>query len=79
MKTISNVLIKNLGSGIKKIIINDPKTYNSLSFVTLNSLLKTFKKLDNDNYTKVIVLEGAGKGFSAGHNLKEVRNLKKKI
>jgi len=78
MKTISNVLIKNLGSGIKKVIINDPKTYNSLSFYTLNSLLKNFKKLDSDNSTKVIILEGAGKGFSAGHNLKEVRNLKKR-
>jgi len=78
MKTISNVLIKNLGSGIKKVIINDPKTNNSLSFNTLNLLLKTFKKIDNDNSTKVIVLEGAGKGFSAGHNLKEVRSLKKR-
>ena len=76
MKTISNVLIKDLGSGIKKVIINDPKTYNSLSFAVLNSLLNTFKKLDNDNSTKLIILEGAGKGFSAGHNLKEVRNLK---
>jgi len=73
-----NVLIKNLGSGIKKVIINDPKTYNSLSFFTLNSLLKNFKKLDSDNSTKVIILEGAGKGFSAGHNLKEVRSLKKR-
>jgi len=76
MKTISNVLIEDLGSGIKKVIINDPKTYNSLSFAVLNSLLNTFKKLDNDNSTKLIILEGAGKGFSAGHNLKEVRNLK---
>ena len=72
-----NILIKNLGSGVKKVIINDPKTYNSLSFQTLSSLLNTFKKLDKDNSTKVIVLEGAGKGFSAGHNLKEVRGLKK--
>ena len=78
MKTISNVLIKDLGSGIKKVTINDPKTYNSLSFNTLNSLLKTFKKINNDNSTKVILLEGAGKGFSAGHNLKEVRSLKKR-
>ncbi len=73
-----NILIKNLGSGVKKVIINDPNTYNSLSFQTLNSLLNTFKKLDKDNSTKVIVLEGAGKGFSAGHNLKEVRELKKR-
>jgi enoyl-CoA hydratase/carnithine racemase len=67
-----------LGHGIKKITINDPKTYNSLSFSTLKSLLNTFKKLDKDNTTKVIILEGAGKGFSAGHNLKEVKNLKKR-
>ena len=73
-----NISIKNLGSGVKKVIINDPKTYNSLSFQTLTSLLNTFKKLDKDNSTKVIILEGAGKGFSAGHNLKEVKGLKKR-
>jgi len=73
-----NVLIKNLGQGIKNVKINDPKTYNSLSFVTLNALLNTFKKLDKDNSTKVIILEGVGKGFSGGHNLKEVRSLKKR-
>ena len=71
-----SVIVKNLGSGIKKIIINDPVTYNSLSISTLNLLIKTFKKLDRDNLTKVIILEGSGKGFSAGHNLKEVKSLK---
>jgi len=72
------ILVKNLGNGIKNITINDPKTYNSLSFATLRSLLNTFKKLDKDNATKVIILDGAGKGFSAGHNLKEVKSLKKR-
>ena len=71
-----SIITKNLGSGIKKVIINDPATYNSLSFKTLTTLLNTFKKLDKDNSTKIIILEGAGKGFSAGHNLKEVRSLK---
>ena len=73
-----NVSVKNLGNGIKNVKINDPKTYNSLSFATLRSLLNTFKKLDKDSTTKVIILEGAGKGFSAGHNLKEVKSLKKR-
>ena len=35
-------------------IIIDP--YNSLSFKTLSDLLKAFKKLDNDKFTKVIIL-----------------------
>ena len=71
-----NIKVKNLSSGISTIIINEPKTYNSLSFKNLNDLIKAFKKLDKDKKTKVIILEGSGKGFSAGHNLKEVKNLK---
>ena len=63
---------------ISRVIINDPKTYNSLSFKNLNNLIKVFKKLDKDDKTKVIILEGSGKGFSAGHNLREVKGLKKK-
>ena len=71
-----NVKIKKLSNGISNVIINDPKTYNSLSFKTLRDLLKTFIKLDKDNNTRVIILEGSGKGFSAGHNLKEVGGIK---
>ena len=63
---------------ISRIIINDTKTYNSLSFKNLTDLIKIIKKLDKDNNTKVIIIEGAGKGFSAGHNLKEVQGLNKK-
>ena len=71
-----NVKVKNLSGGISLVTINEPKTYNSLSFKNLNDLIKVFQKLDKDKKTKVIILEGAGKGFSAGHNLKEVKNLK---
>ena len=73
-----NIKVKNLNNGISIVTINEPKTYNALSFKNLSDLIKVFKKLDNDNTTKVIILEGAGKGFSAGHNLKEVKNLKLK-
>ena len=73
-----NIKIKNLQSGISIVTINEPKTYNSLSYKNLNDLIKVFQKLDKEKRTKVIILEGAGKGFSAGHNLKEVKNLKVK-
>ena len=63
---------------ISRVIINEPKTYNSLSFKNLTDLIKVMKKLDRNNNTKVIIIEGAGKGFSAGHNLKEVKSLKKR-
>ncbi len=74
----SNIKIKKINSEIISIIIDEPKTYNSLSFKNLSDLLKNLKKLNDDKKVKVIILEGAGKGFSAGHNLREVRGLKKK-
>ena len=73
-----NLKVKNTSNGISTVTINEPKTYNSLSFKNLSDLIKVFKKLDKDKKTKVIILEGAGKGFSAGHNLKEVKSLKVK-
>ena len=75
---MSNIKIKKIDSEISSIIIDEQKTYNSLSFKNLTDLLKALKKLDADKKIKVIILEGAGKGFSAGHNLKEVRGLNKK-
>ena len=74
----SNIKIKKNNYEVSSIIIDEPKTYNSLSFKNLSDLLKALKKLDADKKVKVIILEGAGKGFSAGHNLKEVRGLKKR-
>ena len=74
----NNIKIKKIDKDISSIIIDEPQTYNSLSFKNLSDLLKNLKKLDADKNVKVIILEGAGKGFSAGHNLKEVRGLKKK-
>jgi len=78
MESLSNIKIKKINKDIASIIIDEPKTYNALSFINLNDLINAFKKLDNDKNVKVIIIEGAGKGFSAGHNLKEVSGLKKR-
>ncbi len=73
-----NIKVNYYNNDIARVTINDPKTYNSLSTKNLIDLIKVFKRLDSDQKVKVIILEGAGKGFSAGHNLREVRSLKKK-
>ena len=55
-----NIKVKNLSSEISIVTINEPKTYNSLSFKNLNDLIKVLQQLDKDKKTKVIILEGAG-------------------
>ena len=74
----SNIKIKKINNEISSIVIDEPQTYNSLSFKNLSDILKNLKILDADKKVKVIILEGAGKGFSAGHNLREVKGLKTK-
>ena len=78
MTNISNISVKPPEDGISRIKLNEPATYNALSSKTLKSLISAFKSLNNENKTKVIIIEGSGKGFSAGHDLKEIRSLKNK-
>ena len=61
-----NIKLKNhIKDGIAVVTINEPKTYNSLSFKNLSDLIKVLKKLDKDKSTKVIkyLAEKSGKAF----------------
>ena len=78
MTNASNIVVKPPIDGISRIKLNEPSTYNALSSKTLKSLINIFKSLNNENETKVIIIEGLGKGFSGGHDLKELRSLEQK-
>jgi len=78
MTNASNIVVVPPIDGISRIKLSEPSTYNALSSKTLESLINIFKNLNNENETKVIIIEGSGKGFSAGHDLKEIRSLKSK-
>ena len=78
MKKQSNIIVQSSNNGISRVILNEPSTYNALSLNTLKSLIECFENFSNDEKTKVIIIEGRGKGFSAGHNLKEINLLKGK-
>jgi len=78
MTNASNIVVVPPIDGISRIKLSEPSTYNALSSKTLESLINIFKNLNNENETKVIIIEGSGKGFSAGHDLKEIRTLKSK-
>jgi len=78
MKKTSNIVVESPIDGISRIKLNEPSTYNALSSKMLESLINIFKSLNKENETKVIIIEGSGNGFSGGHDLNEIRSLKKK-
>ena len=78
MTNSSKIVIEPPIDGISRIKLNEPSSYNALSSKTIKSLINIFKNLNKENKTKVIIIEGSGKGFSAGHDLKEIRSLKNK-
>ena len=73
-----NIIVQPSNNGISRVKLNEPSTYNALSLNTLKSLIECFKNFNDDEKTKVIIIEGSGKGFSAGHDLKEINSLKGK-
>ncbi len=79
MKKSPSIIVETLNNGISRIKINEPKSYNSLSFEIIKLLINALDNLNKNKKNKVIIVEGLGKGFSAGHNLVEVRSLNKKI
>ena len=78
MKKTANIVVESQIDGISRIKLNEPSTYNALSSKMLKSLINIFKSLNKENETKVIIIEGSGNGFSGGHDLNEIRSLKKK-
>ena len=78
MKKLENINVWSQDAGISRIKLDEPNSYNALSTSMLKSLITIIQNLNKENETKVIIIEGSGKGFCAGHDLKEVRSLKKK-
>ena len=74
METINSVITHKDKQGIGRITINRPEAYNALSLACMRSLIGAFKLLSADDGVRVIVLDGAGKGFCAGHDLAEMRS-----
>ena len=70
------VLLRQDREGIATLTMNRPQQMNLLTGGMLEALQKAFDEIANDGSVRVVVLAGAGKGFCAGHDLKEIRALK---
>jgi enoyl-CoA hydratase/carnithine racemase len=60
---------------IVTITLNRPDTRNALSGDIIDGLVDSFKKADRDKNVGCVILTGAGKSFSSGGNLQEIKDM----
>lgn len=60
-------------NGVAYLTMNRPEAYNALSIACMNVLTQQLRAVAEDKSIKVVVLKGSGKGFCAGHDLKEMK------
>src|ERR1044071_2778391 len=70
------VLLREDRDGICTLTLNRPQQMNLLTSEMLSAIQKEFDSFKSDKQVRVVVLAAAGKGFCAGHDLKEIKALK---
>jgi enoyl-CoA hydratase/carnithine racemase len=73
--TASSILLREQRDGILTLTLNRPEQYNALSGELLDLLQDTLDDVAEDNSVRVIVIAGSGRGFCAGHDLREIHEL----
>jgi enoyl-CoA hydratase/carnithine racemase len=68
-------LLRDDRDGIATLTMNRPAQMNLLTLEMLGALQSAFDAIASDPSVRVVVLAAAGKGFCAGHDLKEIRGL----
>jgi enoyl-CoA hydratase/carnithine racemase len=61
--------------GIATLTMNRPQQMNLLTGEMLKALQDSLDQISRDREIRVVILAAAGKGFCAGHDLKEIRAL----
>src|SRR5262249_18361452 len=59
--------------GIVRLTMNRPERFNALSSEMISALQTEVDAIGTDETARVVVLGASGKGFCAGHDLKEMR------
>ncbi|MEK6246453.1 MAG: enoyl-CoA hydratase [Pseudomonadota bacterium] len=70
------VVLREDRDGIATLTMNRPQQMNLLTAEMLGALQEAFDEISGNKDIRVVILAAAGKGFCAGHDLKEIRALR---
>jgi enoyl-CoA hydratase/carnithine racemase len=69
----SAVLLEQRADGVLRLTLNRPEARNALSMALMTTLVDALSRAAQDPQTRVVVIAGAGPAFCAGHDLREIR------
>ena len=68
--------ISNVSNHVVKVELSNGKKHNPLSLELIKALTKSLKEVSSQENVKVLIISSEGPGFSAGHDLEELRQNK---
>ena len=71
--TTEALLLVETTDGIATLTLNRPNQFNALSGALIGELQSALDRIAGDAAVRVVVLAARGRGFCAGHDLKELR------
>lgn len=75
LQTEASILLREDRDGVCTLTLNRPEQFNALSGGLLDRLQATLDAIAGDTSVRVVVIAARGRGFCAGHDLKEIRAL----
>ncbi|MGH9368692.1 MAG: enoyl-CoA hydratase [Thermoanaerobaculia bacterium] len=67
------LVLREQSSGVVRLTLNRPERFNPLSSEMIAALQESLDAIAADPEARVVVLAAGGRGFCAGHDLKEMR------
>ena len=67
-------VLSTVENGVATLTLNRPQRFNPLSSQMIAAIQAELDAIGSDVSVRVVILAGAGKGFCAGHDLKEMRD-----
>jgi enoyl-CoA hydratase len=67
---MADIELDRPAAGVRRITLNRPGALNSFSFAMYAELLEALEEIRFDPEAQVVILTGAGRAFSAGHDIR---------
>lgn len=72
-----SILLSTDSRGVATLTLNRPEKHNAFDDALIAELTRKLVQLNNDDRTRIVILTGAGKSFSAGADLNWMRSMAK--